>query len=118
MGNGSMIRFIHTAGIHLDSPLHRLEVYEGTPVDEIRNASRRAFENLIEPALIPDAFEESISRADTIADRLRREAERVNRKGTLMTQKEQQEILLSKLERDITTAENDTGTLAAQWHRQ
>ena len=47
-----MIRFIHTADIHLDSPLHRLEVYEGAPVDEIRNASRRAFENLIELALV------------------------------------------------------------------
>lgn len=46
-----MLKFIHTADIHLDSPLHRLEAYEGAPVDEIRQASRRAFENLIELAL-------------------------------------------------------------------
>jgi len=46
-----MVKFIHTADIHLDSPLHRLEAYEGTPVDEIRQASRRAFENLIDLAL-------------------------------------------------------------------
>lgn len=45
------MKFIHAADIHLDSPLHRLEVYEGAPVDEIRHASRRAFENLIELAL-------------------------------------------------------------------
>ncbi len=48
---GGMIRFIHTADIHLDSPLRRLEQYEGAPVDEIRQASRRAMENLIELAI-------------------------------------------------------------------
>ncbi len=46
-----MLRFIHTADIHLDSPLHRLEAYEGAPVAEIRQASRRAFENLMDLAL-------------------------------------------------------------------
>ena len=45
------MKFIHAADIHLDSPLHRLETYEGAPVDEIRQASRRAFENLIDLAL-------------------------------------------------------------------
>ena len=45
------MKFIHTADIHLDSPLHRLEAYEGAPVDEIRQASRRAFENLIDLAV-------------------------------------------------------------------
>jgi len=46
-----MFKFIHTADIHLDSPLHRLEAYEGAPVAEIRQASRRAFENLIDLAV-------------------------------------------------------------------
>ncbi|MDJ0668703.1 MAG: DNA repair exonuclease [Desulfobacterales bacterium] len=46
-----MFKFIHTADIHLDSPLHRLEHYEGAPREEIRQASRRAFENLIDLAL-------------------------------------------------------------------
>lgn len=46
-----MLKFIHTADIHLDSPLHRLEVYEGAPVDAIREASRRALENLVDLAL-------------------------------------------------------------------
>ena len=45
------MKFIHTADIHLDSPLHRLEAYEGAPVDEIRQATRRAFGNLIDLGL-------------------------------------------------------------------
>ena len=43
-----MFRFIHTADIHLDSPLKGLEAHEDAPVEEIRGATRRAFENLID----------------------------------------------------------------------
>jgi DNA repair exonuclease SbcCD nuclease subunit len=46
-----MFKFIHAADVHLDSPLHRLDSYEGVPVDEFRQATRRAFENLIELAI-------------------------------------------------------------------
>jgi len=46
-----MIKFIHAADIHLDSALHGLERYEGAPVEEIRSATRRAFDNLIELAI-------------------------------------------------------------------
>ncbi|PUB84843.1 MAG: DNA repair exonuclease [gamma proteobacterium symbiont of Ctena orbiculata] len=46
-----MFCFIHAADIHLDSSLHGLERYEGAPVDEIRSATRRAFDNLIELAI-------------------------------------------------------------------
>lgn len=46
-----MFRFIHAADIHLDSALHGLERYEGAPVEEIRGATRRAFDNLIELAI-------------------------------------------------------------------
>ena len=45
------VKFIHAADIHLDSALRGLERYEGAPVDEIRNATRRAFDNLIELAI-------------------------------------------------------------------
>ena len=41
------MKFVHAADIHLDSPLRGLERYEGAPVDEIREATRRAFENLV-----------------------------------------------------------------------
>lgn len=46
-----MIKFIHTADIHLDSPLKGLEVHEDAPVEEIRGATRRAFDNLIDLAI-------------------------------------------------------------------
>ncbi len=42
-----MFKFIHAADIHLDSPLRRLERYEGAPVAKIRDATRRALENLV-----------------------------------------------------------------------
>lgn len=45
------MKFIHTADIHLDSPLYRLEAYEGAPIEEVRQASRRAFEKLIDLAI-------------------------------------------------------------------
>ena len=46
-----MFRFIHTADIHLDSPLKGLERYEGAPVEEIRGATRKAFVNLVDFAI-------------------------------------------------------------------
>ena len=41
------MRFLHAADLHLDSPLRGLDRYEGAPVDEVRGATRRAFESLI-----------------------------------------------------------------------
>ncbi|MBW6486415.1 MAG: DNA repair exonuclease [Syntrophobacterales bacterium] len=46
-----MIRFIHAADAHLDSPLQGLEAHEGAPVDVLRGATRRAFENLVQLAI-------------------------------------------------------------------
>ncbi len=47
----SSLRFLHCADTHLDSPLRGLERYEGAPVEEIRGASRRAFDNLVSLAI-------------------------------------------------------------------
>lgn len=44
-------RFLHAADVHLDSPLHGLARYEGIPHDDVRSATRAAFDNLIEMAL-------------------------------------------------------------------
>lgn len=44
-------RFLHAADVHLDSPLHGLARYEGIPLDEVRGATRAAFDNLIDVAL-------------------------------------------------------------------
>lgn len=46
-----MFKFLHAADIHLDSPLRGLERYDGAPVEEIRGATRRAFENLVSLAI-------------------------------------------------------------------
>ena len=46
-----MFSFIHAADVHIDSPLWGLERYEGAPVDEIRGATRRSFENLVTLAI-------------------------------------------------------------------
>jgi DNA repair exonuclease SbcCD nuclease subunit len=46
-----MFTFLHTADIHLDSPLHKLDAYEGAPTHLIRQAARAAFENLVNLAI-------------------------------------------------------------------
>ena len=46
-----MIRFIHAADPHLDSPLQGLEAHEGAPVGVLRGATRRAIENLVNLAI-------------------------------------------------------------------
>lgn len=46
-----MFKFIHSADIHLDSPLIGLQQYPGAPVEEIRGATRQALKALVELAL-------------------------------------------------------------------
>jgi len=46
-----MIKFIHAADIHLDSPLIRLSYHEGAPVDELRQATRQALNSLVALAI-------------------------------------------------------------------
>ncbi|MDB6076801.1 MAG: Mre11 domain protein, partial [Akkermansiaceae bacterium] len=46
-----MFRFIHAADLHLDSPLRGLPAREGAPVEELRGASRRALDRLVELAI-------------------------------------------------------------------
>ena len=45
------MRLVHAADLHIDSPLLGLERYEGAPVDQIRRATRRATENLVQLCL-------------------------------------------------------------------
>ena len=45
--------FIHTADIHLDSPLKGLAGYDGPAVECIRTATRQAFDNLMSEAIDP-----------------------------------------------------------------
>lgn len=46
-----MFKFLHAADIHLDSPLKGLSRYEPMPVNEIRLASRHAFDRLVRLAI-------------------------------------------------------------------
>jgi DNA repair protein SbcD/Mre11 len=45
------MKFIHCADVHLDTPLQGLAQYPGAPVNEIRNATRRAFEKVLDAAV-------------------------------------------------------------------
>jgi len=52
MGASMMkFKFLHAADIHLDSPLRGLSRYEGVPVDQVREATRTALDNLIDLAV-------------------------------------------------------------------
>lgn len=46
-----MFTFLHTADIHLDSPLRGLSRYEGAPANRIRNATREALTALVQAAI-------------------------------------------------------------------
>ncbi|WP_394789380.1 exonuclease SbcCD subunit D [Rhodoferax sp.] len=50
-GRPGSFRFIHAADLHIDSPLRGLSRYAGAPVERLRNATRRALENLVDLAL-------------------------------------------------------------------
>jgi len=47
----SSFRFIHTADIHLDSPLRGLTSHEGVAAERIRSATRAAFDGLVSEAI-------------------------------------------------------------------
>lgn len=46
-----MIKFIHTADLHLDSPLRGLSLYPDAPAERLRTATRDAFQNLVTQAI-------------------------------------------------------------------
>jgi DNA repair exonuclease SbcCD nuclease subunit len=45
------VKIVHAADLHIDSPLRGLERYEGAPAAQLRNATRRALENLVQLCL-------------------------------------------------------------------
>jgi exonuclease SbcD len=45
------MKFIHAADLHIDSPLEGLVCYEGAPAERLREATRRALENLVSLAI-------------------------------------------------------------------
>jgi DNA repair exonuclease SbcCD nuclease subunit len=49
-----MFKFIHAADPHIDSPLRGLESHEGAPVEQLRAATRLAFEEIVSLAIKHD----------------------------------------------------------------
>lgn len=45
------MKFLHAADLHLDSPLRGLARHDEAPVDDLRGATREAFNNLVELAI-------------------------------------------------------------------
>lgn len=45
------MKFIHTADIHLDSPLVGLAAYQDAPVQQLRTVTRDAFSRLVDAAI-------------------------------------------------------------------
>ena len=45
------MKFLHAADLHLDSPLRGLARHDEAPVDDLRDATREAFNNLVELAI-------------------------------------------------------------------
>ena len=50
-----MLKFVHAADLHIDSPLVGLERYEGAPIEQIRQATRRALANLVQLCIAESA---------------------------------------------------------------
>ena len=49
-----MFKFLHTADLHLDSPLLNLDNYDDAPREDFRSATRRAFDNIVDLAIAED----------------------------------------------------------------
>ena len=64
---------------------------------------------------LPDAFEESMHRADHVADRLRREAEQVSRKHLLEARRQQTEDILRDIAPTLDAARKDKTELQQEW---
>jgi DNA repair protein SbcD/Mre11 len=45
------MKFLHAADLHLDSPMRGLAKHDEAPVDDLRNATRGAFNNLVDLAI-------------------------------------------------------------------
>lgn len=68
--------------------------------------------------ILPDAFEKSMDKADHIADRLRREAGQVSRKGELESRKQRIEKTLKTLEKSLADARSEQTVLEAEWKQR
>jgi uncharacterized protein YhaN len=80
-------------------------------------ASRAIMSHFDDVSDLPDAFEHSMLRADTISDRLRREAKRVEKKGLLEARKEKLEKALADIVADLEKSLTQNSALEIEWHK-
>jgi len=64
---------------------------------------------------LPGAFETSMQRADTLADRLRREADRVARKAGLLANRDGRGKHLEKLKAELAASEEELSAQQREW---
>ncbi|MHC1744402.1 MAG: AAA family ATPase [Syntrophobacteraceae bacterium] len=64
---------------------------------------------------LPEAFESSVREADTVSDRLRREANRVAELASLLAQKKQLADLSARNRSDLEAAQNHLAALQTDW---
>ncbi|MBW1889995.1 MAG: AAA family ATPase [Deltaproteobacteria bacterium] len=86
-----------------------------TPPAEESQEILRHFDNASD---LPDAFEKSMVRADHLADRLRREADQVSRKGLLEAQKEKLEKVLADVSAKLEKSQAQHGELETEWQKR
>ena len=95
-----MFRFLHAADIHLDSPLNKLDYYEGAPVDELRRATRRALDNLVQTCMRENVSFEKSDQDQTIGGE-RTELSKMDGSARIADIAEENQMLPGRLENDI-----------------
>ena len=66
---------------------------------------------------LTEAYEQSVVRTDQVADRLRREADRVARKAKLLSDEETRRIQSQRLKEQIGEAETELGKIQEAWEQ-
>ena len=64
---------------------------------------------------LADAYELSVQHADELADRLRREADRVAKKATLLADRQMREIQSARLKEQLESTKNELAKINAEW---
>jgi uncharacterized protein YhaN len=67
---------------------------------------------------LAEAYEYSVKQADDIGDRLRREADRVNKQASFLAERETRKTLRVHLKRQLETAENNLARIQGEWSAQ
>jgi len=131
---------LQRAIIEIDGQIEQLRLEQEVPTEEDLNRGRKkrdegwqlvrkAWKEKQEPgkdaekfvAVFPsanglaDAYEISVQHADELADRLRREADRVAKKATLLADRQMREIQSARLKEKLESAEAELAKINAEW---